>query len=84
MKIETVLRYNPAQEAVWVWPDPDSHYLVPRTTITELLEDDELDEDELIDACRDYEAVFADVAARKRDRGEIDADGHVVITSVDI
>ncbi len=59
-------------------------YGTPRITIQEPVQDDELAEDDLIDACRDYEDAFADVAARKHERGEIDADGLVVITSVDI
>ncbi len=59
-------------------------YDTPRITIQEPVQDNELDEDDLIDACRDYEDVFADVAARKCERGEIDANGHIVITSVDI
>ena len=84
MKTETTMRYVPDRDVVWVWPDPGSHFLGPRTTTEEVMEEDELAEDELIDACRDVEDVFADVAARKRERGEIDADGHVEITSVDI
>ena len=59
-------------------------YDIARIIMEEPVQDDGLVEDELIDACRDYEDVFADVAARKHERGEIDADGHVVITSVDI
>ncbi len=85
MLIETTMRYDPERDVVWVWPDPGSHSPGPRTTtIDEVMEEDELAEDELIDACRDVEDVFADVAARKRERDEIDDDGHVVITSVDI
>ena len=79
------MSYDPDREVVWVWSDPDSHFPGPRTTTTEeVMEEGELAEDDLIDACRDYEDVFADVATRKRERGEIDADGHIEITSVDI
>ena len=76
MLIKTTMRYDPERDVVWVQSDPDSHFPGPRTTeemTEEMMEEDELAED-----------VFADVAARKRERGEIDADGHIVITSVDI
>jgi hypothetical protein len=43
-----------------------------------------LEERELFTVCKDREAVFADIAARKREDGEIEPDGRVVITPADL
>jgi len=84
MLIETRMRYDPDRDVVWVWPDRHAPFLVSRDTIEEVAGSTAFSEDLLLDACREHEAIFCDTAARKRDDGEIDPDGSVVVTRVDL
>ncbi len=84
MKIETTMRYDPDRDVVWIWQDRHDPFLVPRSTIEELTQSTALSEDDLLAVCREREARFADVAARKYEDGEIEPDGRVVITSADL
>ncbi len=84
MLIETTMRYDPEREVVWVWPDRHDPFLVSRDSIEAVLGSAALSEDDLLAACRQHEAIFSDAAARKRDAGEIDPDGRLVVTSTDL
>ena len=84
MLIETTMRYDPERDVVWVWPDRRDPFLVSRAAVENLAENERLSEDELLDACREHEASLAEAAAHKREVGEIDPDGRVVVTSGDL
>ncbi len=84
MLIETTMRYDPARDVVWIWQDRQHPFLVPRATIEDYVGLLGLDERELFTVCRDRETLFADAAARKREDGEIEPDGYVVITPADL
>ena len=84
MLIETTMRYDPEREVVWVWPDRHDPFLVSRDTIEGVVGSAALSEDDLLAACRQHEAIFSDAAARKREDGEIDPDGRLVVTSTDL
>ena len=84
MLIETTMRFDPEREVVWVWPDRHAGFLVSRNAVEDLARGSNLSEDELIAACRNHEAQFAAAADRKRAQGQIDPDGHVVVTTLDV
>ncbi len=84
MKIDTTMRYDPDRDLVWIWQDRHDPFLVPRSTIEELTQSTALSENDLLAACREHEARFAEAAARKYEDGDIEPDGHLVITSADL
>lgn len=84
MLIETTMRYDAEREVVWVWPDRHDPFLVSRAAIEGLVGSAGLSEDELLAACREREAHFAAAAESKRERGEVDPDGRLVVTTLDV
>jgi hypothetical protein len=84
MLIETTMRYDPERDDLRVWPDRHDPFLVSRDTIEEVTGSTALSEDDLLAGCREHEAIFSDAAARKREDGEIDPDGRLVVTSTDL
>ena len=84
MLIETTMRYDPERDVVWIWQDRHDPFLVPRSTLEDIVGLVGLEERELFTVCKDREGVFADIAARKREDGEIEPDGRVVITPADL
>ena len=84
MQIQTTMRYDPERDAVWIWPDRREPYLASRNVIEGLARGAKLTEDELLAACREHEARLAALAARKYEQREIDPDGRVVVTTMDV
>ena len=78
------MRYDPDREVVWVWPDQDAPFLVTRHAIEDLTGSKGLSADELIDACEEHAAYFAQVAARKLVRHDVDPDGRAVVMALDV
>ncbi len=78
------MRYDPDREVVWIWPDRDAPFLVTRHAIEDLTGSRGLSADELIDACEEHAAYFAQVAARKLVRRDVDPDGRAVVMALDV
>ncbi len=78
------MRYDPDREVVWIWPDRDVPYLVTRHAIEDLTGSRGLSADELIDACEEHAAYFAQVAARKLVRRDVDPDGRAEVMALDV
>jgi len=78
------MRYDPDLAVVWVWPDRDAPFLVTRHAIEDLTGSRGLSTDELIDACEEHAAYFAQVAARKLVRRDVDPDGRAVVMALDV
>lgn len=84
MSTEATMRYDPEREVIWVWPDKRQPFLVSLNAIEDLSQGTNLSEEELLAACREHEATFDTAASRKRQRGETDPDGRVVVTTMDV
>jgi hypothetical protein len=78
------MRYDPDRAVVWVWPDRDAPFLVTRHAIEDLTGSRGLSADELIDACEEHAAYFAQVAVRKLVRRDVDPDGRAVVMALDV
>ncbi len=78
------MRYDPDREVVWIWPDRDAPFLVTRHAIEDLTGSRGLSADELIDACEEHAAYFAQVAARKLVRRDVDPDGRALVMALDV
>lgn len=78
-------RYDPDWDAVWIWSDCDTPFLVTRNAVEDLIGSHErVSPDHLIDICKARTGYFAAVAASKLASGYVDRKGRAVIMPYDL
>ncbi len=79
------MRYDPDWDVVWVWPDPDTPFLVSRSAIEGLLgRHERLTPNDLLNVCEAHKALFDHIATLKLVRGYVDRKGRAVIMPYDV